>query len=274
MKKFFVLFFALVTLFFFSNIILAAFPAEGELETFSVEADFSGSTKIDFSFDLKDISTGEATEKINWDPKKVKFNNPSPQWLWSTTYAEVKADITVSTVSFYMYQKNTESDVYKSTWARTITVYTSSTTYGYSGLVNKETKGGEYAGFIPLSYTMCSNKLSDSELKKEYDPEIMTGESAEVDMVARYFTDEADYYVNSSDPDTRLSNFNKEYTILACSNGPVFWVYKADGTYGPSSSSKLKNKTAYMYFGGNFMNIGRGSTFGTNKIIVEMVVDE
>jgi hypothetical protein len=29
-----------------------------------------------------------------------------------------------------------------------------------------------------------------------------------------------------------------------------------------------------MYFGGNFMNIGRGSTFGTNKIIVEMVVDE
>ena len=55
MKKIFGLFFILTILFFCSNMSFASFPA-GELGTVDVVADFSGKGRVDFSFDLKEIS--------------------------------------------------------------------------------------------------------------------------------------------------------------------------------------------------------------------------
>jgi hypothetical protein len=138
-------------------------------------------------------------------------------------------------------------------------------------MVNKVTKGGEYAGFVPLSFLFTSAKLSSSDLKKQYDPETMTDTG---DKVARYFTDEADYteYYSNGEVIRTETNFKKEYSILARFGGPVFGVYDEQGQYAPWRPA-LTDNTAYMYFGGNFMNIGRGDAFATDQIVIEKVVE-
>ena len=288
MKKSFILFFVLSTLFLFSNISFAAFPA-GELGTVEVVADFSGKGSVEFSFDLKDIITDSSIETINWDPRVINIAQKDAQWVWSTSYAIVSATITTDNVNYYMYQKNTDSSsVYQSTCSRTVAVYyeqgytptgddsrdrvhRTSATYSYSGMVNKVTKGGEYAGFVPLSFLFTSAKLSSSDLKKQYDPETMTDTG---DKVARYFTDEADYteYYSNGEVIRTETNFKKEYSILARFGGPVFGVYDEQGQYAPWRPA-LTDNTAYMYFGGNFMNIGRGDAFATDQIVIEKVVE-
>ena len=289
MKKTLSLFFTLTILFFFSNIIFAAFPESGQSETVEVVADFSGKGSVEFSFDLRDITTDSSIEKINWDPRIINIAQKDAQWVWSTSYAIVRATITTDNVNFYMYQKNTDSSsVYQSTWSRTVAVYyeqgytptgddsrdrvhRSSATFSYSGMVNKVTKGGEYAGFVPLSFLFTSAKLSSSDLKQQYDPEIMTQSG---DKVARYFTDEADYteYYSNGEVTRTETNFKKEYSILARFGGPVFGVYDEEGHYAPWRPELVDN-TAYMYFGGNFMNIGRGDAFATDQIVIEKVVE-
>ncbi len=288
MKKSFVSFFILSTLFIFSNISFAAFSA-GELGTVDVVADFSGKGRVDFSFDLKEISDNSSTQTINWDARKILTGQTNPQWIWSTSYAVVRATITSGNVNFYMYQKNTDSSsMYKSTCARTVAVYyeqgytptgddsrdrvhRTSATFAYSGMVNKATKGGEDAGFVALSFLLTAEKLSDSDLKQTYDPETMTQSG---DKVARYFTDEADYaeYYSNGEVIRTESNFKKEYSILARVGGPVFGVYDEDGHYAPWRPQLVDN-TAYMYFGGNFMNIKKRDGFATDKIVIMKVVE-
>lgn len=289
MKRVFGLFTILIMLFFCSNMTFAAFSA-GQLGTFDVVADFSGQSVISFSFDLKDISTSSSTQnRINWDARKVLTGQSQPQWVWSTSYAVVRATITADNVNFYMYQKNTDSSsVYQSTVSRTVAVYyedgytptgndsidrvhRTSATFSYSGLVNKEKRGGEYAGFVPLSFLFTANKLTASDLETEYDPEIMTPSG---DKVARYFTDEADYaeYYNAGEVISTENIFKREYSIIARLGGPVFGVYNEHGGYAPWRP-ELTDNTAYMYFGGNFMNISRGDGFATDKIVVIEVVE-
>lgn len=288
MKRIFGLFTTLILLLFCSNITFAAFSA-GELKTFDVVADFTGQSVVDFSFDLRDISTNLSTGTINWDARKVLAGQQQPQWVWSTSYAVVKATITTDNVNFYMYQKNTDSSsVYQSTVSRIVAVYyedgytpigdeeidrvhRTSATFSYSGLVNKVTKGGEYAGFVPLSFLFTANKLTTSDLETEYDPETMTPSG---DKVARYFTDEADYaeYYNAGEVISTESNFKREYSVIARLGGPVFGVYNEQGEYAPWRPSLMGN-TAYMYFGGNFMNISRNDGFATDKIVVIRVVE-
>lgn len=288
MKKIFGLFFILTILFFCSNMSFASFPA-GERGTVAVVADFSGKGEVDFSFDIKEISDDSSTQTINWDARKILAGQDKPQWVWSTSYAVVRATITSGNVNFYMYQKNTDSSsVYRSTWSRIIAVYyedgytptgddsidrvhRTSATFAYSGMVNKVTKGGDYAGFVPLSFLFTSAKLSAADLKQTYDPEIMTQSG---DKVARYFTDEADYieYYSNGEVTRTESNFKKEYTILARVGGPVFGVYDEEGHYAPWRPALVDN-TAYMYFGGNFMNIKRGDGFATDKIVIMKVVE-
>lgn len=279
MKKFFGLFLISSLLFFSSNIICAAVISSGTVGTVDIVADFSNMGSVDFSFELKNISDDSTTDTIDWKIQDVSLRQDSPQWKWSTTYAVVKATVTDPTVSYYLYQKNTESTVYKSTAARIVQVYTSSATFAYSGLVHQEKQGGDYGGYVPLSYLFTVNKLSSSELQQEYDPGTMTefGEK-----VARYFTDEADYvaYYNGtvleSDITSTESNFKREYAVIACANagGLVFGPYGEDGSFAPWAPEAVQqSKTAYMYFGGNFMNIFRGDIFGTDKIVIEKVVE-
>ena len=291
MKKIFGLFFTLTILTFCSNVSFAAFPA-GELGTVKVVADFSRKGSVEFSFDIKDISTdvSSSSQTIKWDPRKILTDQRNPQWIWSTSYAVVKASITAGNVNFYMYQKNTESSVYKSTWSRTVAVYyeqgytptgddsvdrvhRTSATFSHSGMVNKKTKGGEYAGFVPLSFLFTAAKLSDSDLKQTYDPETMTDTG---DKVARYFTDEADYteYYTNGEVTRTESNFKKEYSLLAKAGGPIFGIYDKHGQYAPWRPDDLiVDNTAYMYFGGNFMNIQKNDGFATDKIVIMKVVE-
>ena len=257
MKKVLGLFFTLTILFCFSNISFAAFPS-GELATLDFVADFSGKGTAEFSIELRNISDDQTTDEIGWTIQDIVLKQNTDQWKWSTTYAIVKATVTKTNINYYLYQKNTESTVYTSTAPRTndggVTVY--------SGLVNQELQGGEYRGYIPLSFLFTADKLTDSDLKKAYDPEVMTPSG---DKVARYFKDAAD------------SDFNGgQYAVVACANtgGIAFYPYGEGGSYAPwTPESVQQSKTAYMYFGGNFLNVLRGDVFGTDQIFIIKVVE-
>ena len=259
MKKSFILFSILSTIFFFSNISFAAVISSGTVSSVDVVADFSGKADVEFSIELRNISDDEITETINWKIQDITFpkKDTSDQWKWSTTYAVIKATVTDPTVNYYLYQKNTESSVYQSTAPR----QNGDGSTVYSGLVNKDLQGGDYGGYVPLSYLFTANKLSSSDLQQEYDPETMTDTG---DKVARYFTDEAD------------SNFQIEYSVIACAGtaGIAFFPYNESG-YAPwSPESVMTSKTAYIYFGGNFATLLRDyPTFGTDKIVIEKVVE-
>ena len=63
------------------------------------------------------------------------------------------------------------------------------------------------------------------------------------------------------------------YAACANTGGIAFYPY-GEGGYAPwSPDSVQQSKTAYMYFGGNFMNIFRGDIFGTDKIFIEKVTE-
>ncbi|MBR3627380.1 MAG: hypothetical protein IKN42_00880, partial [Elusimicrobia bacterium] len=159
-------------------------------------------------------------------------------------------------VNYYLYQKNKESTVYTSTAPRT----NGDGSKVYSGLVNQQTQGGDYNGYVPLSFMFTAEKLSSSDLQKTYDPETMTTSG---DKVARYFTDKDD------------TNFNVQYTVVACANtgGIAFYPYDESG-YNPwTPESVQQSKTAYMYFGGNFVDVFLNDIFGTDQIFIEKVVE-
>lgn len=282
MKKLFIVLFSISIAFVYFGTVLAAFP-EGQLgDTIDIEADFSSQGSVYFEFNLKNISDNQPTETINWDSSLVSFGIQKPQWLWSTTYAVVTATITKN-ANYYMYQVNTTtSSLYVAEKARTVNVYyepgynkdndpeglhIASTTYAYNGLVNKDTKGGEYKGFIALSFMFSDSKLpsSSSEFKNPYDPEVMLE-----NKVSRYFTDEKDFVRYKDGHED--SNFKKEYSQVAGAGGPVFGVYNESGEYAPWRPTLVDN-TAYMYFGGNFMNISPGDIFGTDQIVIEKYVE-
>lgn len=260
MKKIFGLFFTLVILFFCSNISFSAFPA-GDIGTVDVVADFSSLGEDNLTITFKNISDDTETgNAINWKIQEIEFpkKDVSDQWKWSTTYAVITATITKPNVSFYLYQRNTEGSVYISTTPRT----NGDGSTVYSGLVNKDLQGGDYGGYVPLSFLFTANKLSSSDLQQIYNPETMT-ESG--DKVARYFTDVAD------------SNFNPQYSVIACANtgGIAFFPYDASGAYAPwSPASVVESKTAYLYFGGNFLTLLYDyPVFGTDKIVIEKVIE-
>lgn len=264
MKKFFCLSFILTTLLLFSNISFAAFPAGDLGDPISVVADFRNSAIDELTIEFFNISDDSKLEsnQINWKIQDIQFpkKDLSDQWKWSTTYAVIKATVTDPTVSYYLYQKNTESTVYKSTAPRinedpeTHEQYTV-----YNGLVNKDLQGGDYGGYIPLNYLITANKLSSSDLQKTYDPDVLTGDKA-----SRYFIDKAD------------SNFDAKYTIIACANSGGIALYPYDeGGYNPWSPESIQeSKTAYIYFGGDFITLLRDyPDFGTDQIYIEKVIE-
>lgn len=269
MKKIFGLVFILTTLSLCSNISFAAFPAGDLGDPIPVVADFSNLGTDELTIEFFNISDDSKLEfyQINWKIQDIQFpkkDDTSDQWKWSTTYAVIKATVTDPTVKYYLYQKNTESTVYKSTAPRT----NGDGTKVYSGLVNKDLQGGEYGGYVPLNYLFTANKLTSSDLQKEYDPKKYDpGEGSQAnDKVSRYFKDEAD------------SDFvaNYDYTLIACANttGIAFYPYGPSG-YNPWSPDSVKqSKTAYMYFGGNFITLLRDyPDFGTDQIVIERVVE-
>lgn len=259
MKKIFGLTFILTTLFIYSNIVFAdapVFPTTGTSVTVGVVADFNDKGKAEFSIELKNISNDEDVTEIEWLVQDINLKQHTDQWKWSNTYAVIKSTVTDPKVNYYLYQKNKESTVYKSTAPRT----NGDGSKVYSGLVNQQTQGGDYNGYVPLSFLFTVNKLSSSDLQKEYDPGIMTPSG---DKVARYFTDKDD------------SNFDKKYTVVACANtgGIAFYPYDGSG-YNPwTPESVQQSKTAYMYFGGNFVDVFLNDIFGTDQIFIEKVVE-
>ncbi len=270
MRKFLGLFFTLSILFFCSNIIFAepVFPTTGTSVTVGVVADFDSCGEASFSIELRNISDDKEATGIEWLVQDINLNQQSDQWKWSTTYAIIKSTVTDPKVNYYLYQKNTESTVYKSTAPRT----NGDGSKVYSGLVNQKTQGGNYNGYVPLSFLFTAEKLSSSELDKNYDPKKYDpgepGFSGD-DKVSRYFTDKAD-----KDKDGE-PKFDLQYAVIACadSGGIAFYPYDGSG-YNPwSPESVQQSKTAYMYFGGNFVDVFLDDIFGTDQIFIEKVIE-
>lgn len=279
MRKYFRLFFILSSFFLCSNIIFAVEISS----TIAVIADFSGQQTAELTFELKNISDNKpSNDTIKWEPRDISINVPKEQWVWSGTYATVETGNNLDG-SYYMYQNNTNSTVFKATTSRTVNVYPegatgvniASATFAYSGLVNKESKGGEYGGYIPLSFLVCASPLSSADLQQKYDPEIILPTKA-----ARYMLDSenyTEYYSGEgvSRSTTTVRDFdipaNKNYTIIAEPAGPVFGLTENGEPWRPQSVSV--SKKAYVYFGGNFINVQHGSVFGTDQLIIEKVIE-
>ena len=264
MKKNFSLLFVLLTMFFFSNIVLAA-------ETFSVK--------------FYDVATDSelSDQTINWDAEKIVPGKD--EWVWSTTYMEVEASGISAETPVYIYQDNKNGSTYKAEKYRTeLDASDNKLHNNYSGLVNKSTNGGQNykesggraddPGFIPLSYLMCSKKLEVSDLQEEYDPETQKNIVPNVDVrIPRYFCDKSDnFFDESTESKEGASSFEPRYCILAAEFGPVFWYKSATGQWQRYSYKSGATK-AYVYFGGKFYFANRERVYGTDKIIIATIVE-
>ncbi len=264
MKKNFSLLFILLTIFFFSNIVLAA-------ETFSVK--------------FYDVSTDtELTDSaINWDAEKIVPGKN--EWVWSTTYMKIESVDVSAETPVYIYQDNKNGSTYKAEKYRTeLDASDNKLHNNYSGLVNKSTGGGQNykesggraddPGFIPLSYLICSKKLETSDFQEEYDPDTQKKIVEHVDVrIPRYFCDKSDnFFDESTESKEGASSFEPRYCILAAQYGPVFWYKAADGKTWTRWSDG-DQKTAYVYFGGNFYFANRERVYGTDKIFISTIIE-
>lgn len=240
MKKLFSLVAVLAVTVLFSSSAFAAISI-----TKSAVADFSSSGEVAFSMDLKYIADDSAASVIDWDVANIPLNVTATNWTTSTVYAVISATVTTVGSTIYMYQDNVNGTVYKSTAARG--AYDGSTRLGdvYSGMVNKDTKGGDYRGYVPMVFTSTTTKATPNYGSN---PESVAG--------TRYFIDHSDY------------NFAQQtnYITLANNGGLVGGVDAGGACFNIGANQ------GYMYFGGKFDNILGGDVYGTDKIkIVETI---
>ncbi len=206
----------------------------------SAVADFSSSGEVSFSIDLKYIADDSAASVIDWDIANIPLNVDATNWTTSTVYAVVSATVTTVGNAIYMYQDNKNGTEYVAVSSRT-----EGTNGIYSGMVNKETKGGDYRGYVPLVFNSTTTKATPSF---GTNPEDVAG--------TRYFIDKSN--TNFAD--------QTNYITIANNGGLVGGVDAGGACYNIGSN------TGYMYFGGLFKNILGGDVYGTDTIkIVETI---
>jgi len=221
--------------------------------TYTGIADFTNSGTIDFSFTLKNVIDDGAASQLAWTSSDAFVTSSTTvKWVRADQYAEVKANITKAGFNVYMYQTNTKSTNYKAETPRT----NADKSKVYSGLVNKDLKGGENKGYIPVAFSLVGKKNKNIT----YDQATSTTSATRSD---KFFTDFADKKENGS------SNFDLTYTKIAGLVGPVF----GQGEYGDWTGSEVVDNTAYMYFFGGFSKIRGGDVYGTDQLHVIQVTE-
>lgn len=221
-------------------------------------ADFSNSGTADFHFNLKNVSGDSAVSDstIRWTSADAFNTTSAVKWVRADQYAEVIANVTKAGFNVYMYQTNGNSTEYKAVEPRV----NADDTKPISGLVRKGSNGGAYRGYVPLAYSFVPTKNASITF---------SGTVVEGDARAdRYFVDQGD-----KKADGTTSNFDKNYALIASLCGPVFGPFGEGGVLAPWCSNDVVNKTAYMYFFGNFQNIIGGDIFGTDQIKIEQVTE-
>ena len=252
MKKFFSL---LVAMLLVSS---SAFAASS-FTTYIGMADFSNSGSADFHFNLKNVSGDGAVSNntIAWTNTDAFNTTSADKWVRADQYAEVVANVTKAGFNVYMYQTNGNSTEYKAVDPRV----NGDGSKPVSGLVRKGSNGGAFRGYVPLAYSFVPTKNASITFDG-------TEGTPSDSRANRFFVDSGD-----KKADGTTSNFNKNYALIASLCGPVFGPFDADGNLAPWCSNEVQNKTAYMYFFGNFHDIIGGDIFGTDQIKVEEVTE-
>ena len=253
MKKFFSLLAAMLL------VSSSVFAASSTFTVYTGIADFSNSGTADFHFNLKNVSGDAAVtdSTIRWTNTDAFNTTESDKWVRADQYAEVVANVTKAGFNVYMYQTNGNSTEYKAVDPRENGDHTKP----ISGLVRKGSNGGAFRGYVPLAFSFVPTKNASITFDGT------EGEPADA-RANRFFVDQGD-----KKADGTTSNFNKNYALIASLCGPVFGPFDAQGNLAPWCSNTVTNKTAYMYFFGNFHDIIGGDIFGTDQIQIEQVTE-
>lgn len=232
--------------------------AGSSFTTYTGIADFSNSGTADFHFNLKNVSGDSAVTNntIAWTSADAFNTESTDNWVRADQYAEVVANVTKAGFNVYMYQTNGQSTEYKAVTPRT----NADGSKPVSGLVNKAKQGGDFQGYAPLAYSFVPTK--DASIT--FDGNEGTPSDSRAN---RFFVDQGD-----KDKDG-ASSFNKNYALIASLCGPVFGPFDKNGNLAPWCSKTVTNKTAYMYFFGNFHDIVGGDIYGTDQIKIEQVTE-
>ena len=221
-------------------------------------ADFTNSGSADFHFNLKNVSGDSAVTNntIAWTSTDAFNTTGTDKWVRADQYAEVVANVTKAGFHVYMYQTNGNSTEYKAVDPRV----NADDSKPISGLVRKGSNGGAFRGYVPLAFSYVPAKNASIT----FDGNEGTPSDSRAN---RFFVDQGDKKADGS------SSFNKNYALIADICGPVFGPFDEDGNLAPWCSKTVTNKTAYMYFFGNFHDILGGDKFGTDQIQIEQVTE-
>ncbi|MDD2523754.1 MAG: hypothetical protein PHG84_04270 [Endomicrobiaceae bacterium] len=249
---------SLLLFFGFVFLLSSSLFAASTLITKTAEVSFTGG-EVSFSADLfYTTATATSASKISWDASTITLDSPNVDWQIANVYAVLHSTITtvVGNAKVYMYQDNKN--------AVGNYVATSSRTEGteslpiakYNGLVKSGSGGGEN-GYLAMSYRISTTTLDVSTYI--IDPETTV---EEIQYKNRYITDKSDgnYEVGA-------------YSLVSDYNGFVVNVSSAVPPTPNYILPKNTNNTAYMYFGAGFKNIYAGTSYGTDKLIFELVTE-
>jgi len=230
-------------------------------------ADFTNAGTATFTFTLKNVEGDGApsvANTISWASSIAnadtfnKMHGSTVTWVRADQYAVVAATVTKGGFNVYMYQTNKKSSDYKAESPRT----NADDSTVYNGLVNKDTKGGDYKGYIPVAFSYVGAK--DASIT--YDIKTATVSATRSD---KFFKDEADSdYVKN---DKKTNPEYMVYTRIASSVGPVFGQDNVTGL--DWTGSNVKDNTAYMYFFGGFSNVDGGEVYGTDQLHIYEVTE-
>lgn len=247
---------------FFSLVVAALFVSSSAFAAvnYTASADFSSiAGQVEFSATMKTVSQNTTVSNIGWDVDNTYVGSTEANnWKAANVYVEMTKTITKAGGAVYLYQDNKASGA-TAAYVAENPRYNAGDVKVYSGLVKEDSKGGA-DGYIVMSFKPSKDLLTASQLASlNLQPEkagvvTPTEDNPEgKDYVAKFFSDLSD--------DGFSSATSIEYRTIADENG-----------YVGLSDTKNVSK-AYMYFGGNFVNVMGGTKYGSNHVIFKTSIE-
>ena len=239
---------------FFSLVVAALFVSSTAFAAtnFTASADFSSiEGSVSFDVVLKNVSNNASATNISWTVDADYVGNTGDNnWKAANVYAEMTKTITKAGGAVYLFQNNKTTDGnadYRATEPR----FNEGDVKVYSGLVKAGSGGGAGGdGYITMSFRPSAELVSDPSTLNFQPEKVISGNP---DYVVKFFTDQSD--------DGFSDAANETYRTIADENGYV----------GLGNTKNVEK--AYMYFGGNFVNVMGGTKYGSNHVIFKTSVE-
>ncbi len=251
---------------FLSLVVAALFVSSSAFaaKDFTASADFSNiAGSVTFDAVLKAVSNDATASAIGWSVDTSYVGNTGDNnWKAANVYAEMTKTITKAGGAVYLFQDNKASaSGAAADYVAAEPRFNEGDVKVYSGLVKAGSGGGAGGdGYVVMSFKPSTTKLTSSQLtsfnlqpEKEGVVEPTQDNPKGKDYVAKFFSDQSDDGFSSA---TSLT-----YRTIADENGYV----------GLENTKNVEK--AYMYFGGNFVNVMGGTKYGSNHIIFKTSVE-